>query len=185
MTILGRGDLVPRRRRHRPVRWLAGLVVIAVAAAGGYAGYRHWHHRSPHRVASTRPCQGHPAVVPTPQPSDVRVAVRNATLRTGLASRVAHALRQRQVHVVSIGNTPLRGKGVATVRYTADRRSQAEVLAAQIRGATMAPEPGHGRLELDLGPRFHGLAPARVAGDQLTREVAATASPTPTPRCGP
>lgn len=165
------------------MRWLAGVVALAILAAGGYVGYRHWHHASPHRAASPPPCPDRQSTVQLPPRSSVHVAVRNATLHTGLATRVAHELRRRQLHVTSVGNTAFRGKGIATVRYSADRRSQAEVVAAQIPGTTLMQQSGHGRLELDLGPRFHGLASSFAASEALTREVAATASPAPTPSC--
>jgi hypothetical protein len=112
--------------------------------------------------------------------------VRNATLRTGLAARVAHALRQRHLTVTSVGNAAQMGKGVATVRYTSDRSSAARVVAAQIAGATLAPMSGSGRVELDIGPHYRGLRPAKAAHTALVvaaKAAVPSAVPAPTASC--
>ena len=105
------------------------------------------------------------------------MVVRNATLKTGLATDVSRALRKRDFRVAKVGNTLFRGKGVATVRYSADRAQAAQLLAAQFDGATVVEVGGSQVLEVDVGPRYTALVPLA----QAQAAVRATPTPTPTP----
>jgi hypothetical protein len=160
-------------------------ILVLVAAAGGYAGYGQLAGPSSSVAAVHVPC-------PSPSPSvavaqQARLAVRNATLQTGLAARVARHLRSRHFSIGSIGNTLFRGKGVATVKFSADRLQAAQLVAAQFAGATMVRVPGSGVLELDIGPRFRGLVPLGRS-QAAERAILGTSSPrpvaTPRRRCG-
>jgi hypothetical protein len=186
VTIPGRGDLSPRRKHRDWRRRFAVAIVLALAAGGGYAGYRHFSGHSTRTVALLAPC---PSVTPTPPAAQqARITIRNATLKTGLAAEVAHELRQRHFRIGKVGNTLFRGKGVATVQYSPDRMQSAQLVAAQFTGATMTEVAGSGVLELDIGPKYRSLAPVAQA-DAADRAILATASatpsPTPSPTCAP
>jgi hypothetical protein len=161
------------------------LLVVVLLGGGGYAGYHFIHGGSSGPKAALPPC---PAITASPStaPPD-RVVVRNATLKTGLATQVAHALRTRDFKVARVGNTVFRGKGVATIRYSADRLTAAERLAAQFAGATLTPVAGSRVLKIDVGPKFRALVP--LAQAQAAERQLATPSPTPSvsvsPTCAP
>jgi hypothetical protein len=166
-------------------RRLAVVVVLVLVLGGGYFGYRHFHGSSSGPTASLAPC---PVTMPTiPPAAQERVVVRNATLRTGLASDVARELRQRHFKIGAVGNTLFQGKGVATVKYSGDRATSAELLAAQFDGATLDEVSGSHVLEIDIGPRFHSLVP--LAQAQADEGALTTPTPTPsatvTPQCAP
>jgi len=165
---------------------------VVLAAGGGYLGYRHFSGHSRSAVALLAPC---PSATPTPPAAQqARLTVRNATLKTGLAAQVAHQLRQRHFRVWKVGNTLYRGKGVATVKYSADRLETARLVAAQFGGATMTEVAGSHVLELDIGPKYRNLTPlaqARAADRAILATpssgarstTTATPSPTPSPTC--
>ena len=154
------------------------LFVVAVVAGGGYAADHYLTGGSSGSTAALPPC---PAASTTPSVGGAaRVVVRNATLKTGLAARVARQLRQRDFRVGKVGNTPFRGKGVATVRYSADRLQTAQLLAVQFPGAALDEVPGSGILEVDIGPKYRALRPAAQV-DAAERAVEATPSPRATP----
>jgi hypothetical protein len=186
VTIPGRGDLSPRRKRRNWRRRFGVTFVVLAVAAGGYVGYRQLSNGSAAPHVALGPC---PTTTSTPvvAPAD-RVTVRNATLETGLAREVAHELRQRHFRVGKPGNTPFRGKGVATVRYSPDRLATARLVAAQFAGATLVQVTGSRVLEVDIGPKFRALVPVAQA---LAAERAggASTSPSPTatarPTCAP
>jgi hypothetical protein len=164
------------------------VAVVVLAGTGGYVGYRHFSGHSTRSVALLAPC---PAATPSPPAAlQARLAVRNATLKTGLAAQVAHQLRQRHFRVGTVGNTLFRGKGVATVQYSADRADSARLVAAQFSGATMTEVGGSRILEVDIGPKYRSLLPAAEA-QAAERAILATASPvsrsspTPTPTPSP
>jgi hypothetical protein len=182
VTIPGRGDLSPRRRRGGGGA-RAGLVLLVavVAAAVAYVVVAK-------PFSSSSGPTAHPVTcVPTrsasaPSVRDVRVRVRNASLRTGLAADVAKQLRHRGVHVTSVGNLGRVTTGAGAIRYTADRSVQARLLAAEAPGLTATQVAGHGRVELDLGPRWKGLATSSAARTQLAADGAtATSTATPAP----
>jgi LytR cell envelope-related transcriptional attenuator len=194
VTIPGRGDLAPRRRKRRTGRNLAIFVIVALLAAGGYAGYARYIRGSSGRSPAT-------AIVPLcPKLStasefaparQVNVAVFNASLRTGLAAAVAATLRHRGFHIAAVGNALRVGHNVATIRYSPDERRAYRSVAAQIPGeATIKPVVGHHILELDLGVHFRRLQSAAAARASERRLVAAevrtaSPSPSPSPSCRP
>jgi hypothetical protein len=178
VTIPGRGDLSPRRKhRNRRQSYAVAAVVLAVAGVG-FGGYAVFGGDSSSAAKVLPPC---PTVSPSPPAAQqARLTVRNATLKTGLAADVAHQLRQRDFRIGKVGNTVFRGKGVATVQYSADRLESARLVAAQFDGATLTPVDGSRVLELDIGPKFRDLVPLAQA-QEAERDVLATSSPSATP----
>jgi LytR cell envelope-related transcriptional attenuator len=155
------------------------LVVVLALGGGGYEIYHHVSGGSSSVKTALPPC---PATTSSPPLTQtVRVVVRNATLKSGLATQVAHALRRRDFTVAKVGNTLFRGKGVATIRYSADRTQVARQLGAQFAGATLVQVAGNAVLEVDIGPKFRALTP--VAQAQAAEHSLAT--PTPTPSSSP
>jgi LytR cell envelope-related transcriptional attenuator len=180
VTIPGRGDLSPRRKHRNWRRRFAVTGVLVVVLGGGYFGYQQIFGGSAASPAALPPC---PAATPTtPTALQAKLVVKNATLETGLAGDVARQLRRRDFHVASIGNTPFRGKGVATVLYSADRLESAQLVATQFAGATMQEVDGTNVLEVDIGPKFESLVPAAQAS---AAEKAVLGTPTPTPSASP
>jgi len=163
-------------------RWLVGLLVVVLLAAGGYFAFLGLSGGSSKSNGSTLPlCPVGSTAVHAPNPGPLRLTVKNATLRNGLAALVRTQLRKRGFHVISIGNTVLMKHGVAAVRYSADRRLVADKVAAQFAGATLLPAGGHGVVELDLGPGYRALvSPAVAAAAYLRLSPHASPSPTPT-----
>jgi hypothetical protein len=183
VSILGRGDLVPRRRRGR-VSWSVVVGVLVLLAAAGYAGDRylwpHLHSSTPTAAPANCPKAG--PVPRLPAARQVSLRVRNSTVREGLASGVASALDHRGFHVRGVGNTSAKVTGTATVRYSADRAEQAKALATQISHPAMVQVSGKGVLDLDLGPRWHALASVKAA---RAAERAARKPASPAPTCTP
>jgi LytR cell envelope-related transcriptional attenuator len=186
VTIPGLGDLAPPHR-HVPVgRWLVTVLVVALLAGGGYAAFLGLSGGS-HSSASQLPLCPPPSKSPVAlKPGPLRLTVKNGTERNGLAASVQIDLENRGFKVTSIGNTVLMKKGVATVRYSADRRLVADKVAAQIKGAILVLAGGHGVVELDLGPKFHALATPKQAKAAYRRLLPQTTpAPTPSTSCRP
>jgi hypothetical protein len=187
VTIPGLGDLSPPHR-HAPIgRWFVTILVLALLAGGGYAAFLGLTGGSSSPSASKLPLCPLPTKLPAP-PADgpLRLTVKNATERNGLAASVAAQLTHRGFHVISIGNALELGSNVATVRYSPDRRTVADRVAAQINDSTLVAVGGHGVVELDIGPKFHALATplaARLAYLRLLPHTAVT--PTASPTCRP
>jgi acetolactate synthase regulatory subunit len=181
VTILGRGDLAPRRRHRRIGRFLAILVVVALLAGGGYAGYRAVKGGSstPAASASRRPvCPASPTSLLFAPDHQVRLRVMNASLRTGLAAQVKQELKHRGFHVSQIGNALRVGHDVATIQYSADQKRAASTVAAQIAGGpTMKPVAGQRVLELDIGVRFARLRSALGARSVEHHRAAGVSTP--------
>lgn len=179
MTILGRGDLSPPRRRHRNrARAVTALLVVVVLAVVGYFGWRTM--RGPGRRAATPPrsCVT-PNPGPTPDaPSDVVVAVLNSTPRQGLAHQLADALRARGFRIGRVGNTTPVVAGAGQVRFGPGQQSAALAVAEQVPGAVMTPAPGAG-VSLVLGSGFRSLAPAEAAAAARQRDLAAASASPP------
>ena len=159
---------------------------MLVVAGIGYGGIRVLGGGSSSSPKVLPPCHSatpHPAAA-----QQVRLVVRNATLKSGLAAEVAHQLRQRDFRIGKVGNTLFRGKGVATVQYSADRLQSAQVIAAQFAGATLLQVDGSRVLEVDVGPKYRSLVPLAQA-QAAERQIRATGSPSPTatpsPTCAP
>lgn len=184
VTIPGRGDLAPPHRHRQIGRWLVSTLVVVLLAGGGYFAYLGL-------TGSSSSAGSLLPLCPKPEPSSqaqnpgpLRLTVKNATLRNGLAATVSAELKKRGFTVTSIGNTVLMGKGVATVRYSRDRKLVADKVAAQIVGSSLVPFGGHGKVELDLGPQFHALTSrAKAEADYLRRLPTTTPTPTPTESC--
>ncbi|HVW81786.1 MAG TPA: LytR C-terminal domain-containing protein [Mycobacteriales bacterium] len=182
MTILGRGDLSPRRKRRNWRRRSAVLVVVVIVIGGGYFGYEQVFAGSGGSAQALPLC---PAPTRSAPPTEqARVVVKNATLTTGLASDVAEQLRRRNFKIASVGNTLFRGKGVATVDYSANLVQAAQLLGAQFDGATLDQVSGSNVLEVDIGPKFHDLVPVARA-QAAEQDILGTPTPTPTPSASP
>lgn len=180
MTILGRGDLAPRRRgRRRRTPYAVALLLIALVAAGGWFGWRAWHGDG---APSARPevvC-----VTPSPSPSpapvtSVNVAVLNGTKTVGLAHTVAGELTKRGFAIIRVGNgTPVHG--APRITYAPGDISLALTLAEQVPGATLlelASQPA-GQVKLNLSTGYRGLATRAAASTVRARDLAA-AAPSP------
>jgi hypothetical protein len=190
VTIPGRGDLAPRRRKAPIGRFIVTALVIGLLAGGAYAAYLGLTVTTTNGTSSNRPLgrcpkpSTHAAFAPAKQ---VKVRIYNASLRTGLAASVRKTLRQRGFHVVMIGNAPRVGHYVAAIRYSSDQVRESRTLAAQFGGAQSKQLPGHGVLAVDLGVKFaqlRSVAAAKAAEHQLA-SAPPTPTPTGTPTCRP
>lgn len=169
------------------VRWLVGLLVVMLLAGGGYAAFLGLSGGSPTTTGVTKlPLCPVSSRVVARHVGPLRLTVENATNHNGLAASVAADLTSRGFHVLSIGNTVLMSRGVATVRYSKDRRLVADRVAAQIKGSTMVPAGGHGVVELDLGPAFRALStPAQAQLAYLHSLPRSSPTATPGRSCRP
>jgi hypothetical protein len=155
---------------------------VLVIAGGGYFGYHQLFGGSGGTPKALLPC---PAPAPTtPVTEQATLVIKNATLTSGLASDVARQLRRRDFKIGSVGNTLFRGKGVATIDYSADLAQAAKLVAAQFDGATLDEVTGTNVLELDVGPRFEALVPLAQA-QAAEQDIIGTPTPAPTasPTC--
>lgn len=177
MTILGRGDLAPRRRTRRRTPYVVAVVVLALAAAGGWYGWRTWGGHSP--AARTQP----QVVCATPTPSAspaaikaVKVTVLNGTTIVGLAHTVAGQLTLRGFAIVKVGNGRALD-GPSRVTYAPGEIGLALAVAEQVPGATLDELSGQqpGVVALGIGTGFHRLATPKEAGAARARDLAATA----------
>lgn len=189
MTILGRGDLSPRRHHRRFGRDLLVVLVVIVLAAAGYFLYRHFSGGSSSPRASTPPVCKDQHVTGPASPSTVHVKVLNGTLTSGLAAQVATQLRHRGFHVNSVGNTQKLVKtGTAVVSYGPGRELAAQAVAVQFPGAQVVKGTAAG-VQVAIGGDFNTLstkAEASRARQQFVTEDASTApspSPSPSPTC--
>jgi hypothetical protein len=176
MTILGRGDLAPRRRGRRSTPYVVAVLVLAAAGAGGWFGWRAWSGRTSPRTQPQVVC-----VTPSPSASParaaaVKVSVLNATPTVGLAHAVARELTRRGFTVVDVGNDPSK-YGRSRVTYAPGEVALALAVAEQVPNAELyelSTQPP-GKVKLDLASDFHHLAtPAQVAAARA-RDVAASA----------
>ncbi len=161
MTILGRGDLSPPRRRHRHRAGIAVLVIVLIGGlgAGGYFGWNRWGAHAAKHPAAAPVCHTPPAGVTPMAVRQVRVRVLNGTLRSGLAAEVQHELRRRGFDVVGIGNTPKRVRA-SVIDYPsggAAGTAEAAALHEQVQGVPMRARAGGGAVVLVIGPHWHGL----------------------------
>jgi len=182
MTILGSGDLAPRRRsRHRRSPYVVALLVLALAAGGGWYGWRAWHDTAPPGSKLAFLC-----VTPVPEASpapvkQVKVAVLNGTTTVGLAHIVAGTLTRRGFAIVKVGNGTA-ATGAPRIAYAPGEIARALTLAEQVPGATLyelsTQRPGQVELRISTGfKRLATLTEAKAARD---RDLAAT-SPSPAP----
>jgi hypothetical protein len=155
---------------------------VLVVAGGGYFGYQQVFGGSGGTPKALPPC---PRSTPTtPVTEQATLVVKNATLTSGLASDVAKALRRRDFKIGLVGNTLFRGKGVATIDYSADLAQAAQLVGAEFDGATLDEVSGTKVLEVDIGPRFQALVPIAQA-QAAEQDIVGTPTPTPTasPTC--
>jgi hypothetical protein len=186
VSIPGRGDLSPPHR-HVPIgRWIIGVVVLLLLVGGGYAAFLGLSGGSAKPTAKLALCPPATKSPPALHKQPLRLAVLNGTQRVGLAAEVAADLKTRGYHVTAIGNTIAAVKGVATVRYSADRRYVADHVAAQVKGSKLVLAGGHGVVDLDLGSKFQALSsPSEAKQAYLTLVPTATPSASPTAVCQP
>lgn len=165
---------------------MAIVAVLVLLGGGGYAAYRGLSGGSGSTSAVTLPLCPKGSQHPhrsQPRIPTSKVTVFNASLITGLATQVAGELKDRGFPIGQIGNAAKVGKGIATVRYSADRKLEATKLGAEVTGAILVKVNGTHVVELDINPKFTALAARRTAARAF--QAAATSqhlfSPTPTP----
>ncbi|HEU5033776.1 MAG TPA: LytR C-terminal domain-containing protein [Mycobacteriales bacterium] len=185
MTILGSGDLSPRRRRRgrRWARALLTLVVLAAAGAGAWFGWRHFHDDRGTATLNTRPTPC-PTASPTPTPTPALAApirVLNGSLRPGLAAGAARQL-QRWFHVpvARVGNAAMFVRGDSLIRYPAAAAADAQRLATLVvPPPRLVLTPTAGKVELDLGTRFDHITRPSPAASAAASTPAATGTACP------
>ena len=175
-----------RSRRRRPI-WVPIVVVIAgiaVLFAVGFGLSRLLNGSSAPEAdsiasasAAPLPCETtmvSPAEV-LPRTAKVKVNVWNATDRVGLASDVAKVLNARDFNIRKVDNDP-QGKvleGVGQIRYGANGRANAELLAFYFPGAILVQDDRPKKVvDIALGNAF-----TEIAGE--AQIAAAMASPSP------
>jgi hypothetical protein len=192
VTILGSGDLVPRRRNGRAGRSLAvlaGVVVLALLIVGAVKLLTGG--SSPKKVSTLPLCPVTAPVGPA-KPKAVHLTVLNGTLTGGLAGEVGNDLTARGFHVTSVGNTQqmLPTGTTAVVSYGPGRLLAAQAVAAEIAGAKIVKGTVPG-VQLGVGPAFTALASksdvvtARRAFVVTDTPAAPTPTPSATPTCRP
>lgn len=171
-------------------RYVAAVLVLVLLGGGGYAVYRGLSGGSGSSHAATLPlCPKGSQHSHRTQPRipTSKVTVFNASLITGLATQVAGELKDRGFPIGEIGNADKVGKGIATVRYSADRKLEATKLGAEISGAGLVQVSGSHTVELDINPKFTTLATKRAARRAFQSAAASqqlfSPTPTPTPSC--
>ncbi|MDQ1747546.1 MAG: hypothetical protein QOD07_1809 [Frankiaceae bacterium] len=183
MTILGSGDLAPRRRgrrRRTKTPYVVAVLVLAAAAAGGWFGWRAWHGGKSGAPARPLAVCATPSSSPSPAAAKtVKVAVLNGTARVGLAHTVAGQLTLRGFAVVKVGNGPST-TGPPRVVYAPGETGLALTLAEQVAGAqieelsTQTP----GTVQLDISSGFRRLATPAEAAAAKARDLG-LAAPSP------
>src|SRR3954451_4052828 len=179
VTVLGRGDLAPRRRPRRRGRKVLVLLLVVAVAVGGWFGWQALRgDDSADRSAALRPC-----VQPTHPPAPaaaaaVHVRVLNATKRAGLAHDVAQQLRARGFRLAGVGNHPRR-VSVTTVQHPTAALAAAEAVAEQLPEAHL--EAGNVKVvTLLIGADFRRLASTQQAAQARAADTR-RASPVPSP----
>ena len=170
LTPTGMGGRARARRRHRRRgRSIKALIVLALLAGGGYGAWMSgWLDPvaalagagSEVSAASCRPSW--PPLTPPPAlaPSEVTVNVFNATGRMGLAAEVATELRARGFVVATVSNDPLTRtvEGAAELRHSVPGDAAARTVAAQVQGATVAPDQRtDASVDLVMGTAYLGM----------------------------
>src|SRR5438270_909831 len=103
VTILGRGDLSPRRRSRHGGRFMATVLVAALVAGAAYVGWRELRGHGGSAGAAVTPTCTTPTPEPPPlPPRQVKVAIRNGTATVGLAHKIADALKARGFTVTTV-----------------------------------------------------------------------------------
>lgn len=187
MTILGRGDLAPRRRRRRIGRVSGLLGVLLIVGAGGYAVWRFALH--PVRGAGqscvnvmVTPSPGPPVAA---SPRGIVVRILNGTDRNGLAHDLRPTLQARGFTVAAVGNAARPVAGAPQVVYGDVGEAAARLLAEEVVGATLKHDPAlRGMVQLTITSGFTRLATPAEAKAAHTRDLAAASPQTvPTRSC--
>lgn len=187
MSILGTGDLSPRRRRRHAGRYLGILLGLVVVAAAAFFGVKHFTGGSSSPDTSTLPLCKKTAPPGPAKPSIVHVRVLNGTLTGGLAAEVAVDLKHRGFHIESVGNTDKLVKtGTAIVSYGPGRLLEAQAVADEFAGATLQAGDFAG-VQVAIGPSYTALASKSAAAQARAQyvQVDSSASPSPTPTATP
>jgi hypothetical protein len=170
LTPIGMGGR-PRQRRGTPRRGraLSGLLALALLSGGGYGAWRGGWLDPVTELAglgtevSAAVCTAPPAPPPLPPalpPTAVTVNVFNATGRLGLAAEVATELKARGFMVAEVSNDPLARTvpGTAELRHSPQGDAAARTVAAQVQGATVAPDlRADASVDLVMGAAYVGM----------------------------
>lgn len=143
--------------------------------------------------AAQSSCAPTPTQQVLPAPASITVTVLNSTTRTGLAKATAGTLTRIGFTVSRFGNDTGRPpiKGVGEIRYTADQREEAAMLAYYFPGAKMiARTSTDSNLIVSLGTKYTKVASAAAVQEALQRNKitvqnprAQNVSPSASPNC--
>lgn len=162
---------------RRPLPALVFLVALTLLTALVW-----WRvlNRDSGSASSASPCPTPTSGTTTlPAPSAVTVSVLNSTNRAGLAKSVAGALTTRGFAVAGYGNdtghAPI--TGVAEIRFPADRRDEATLLAYYFPGATLVPSTAtaDSKVVVSLGRAYLRLPTAAAITAAMTKDKATVA----------
>ena len=185
------GDLAPARRRggrssyvRRRPRWPYALTALALAAAaGGVYTLTTQDGAAPGRLAQAVPspsCSAQAttspvvrAPAPLPSPGDVVFALLNGTDRSGLGKTVGDELATRSLTTTTFANAPAPVQGDTLVTFGPGQRPGAQVLAANILGVRLVPEPASTGITVSLGSNYTRL----TTPSEVQAYVAALAAP--------
>jgi LytR cell envelope-related transcriptional attenuator len=184
VTILGRGDLSPRRRPRRRGRKLLTLLVVVTLAAGGWFGWQALRGDDGANQATVRPCV-QPTHPPAPaSAAQVHVRVLNGTNRGGLAHEVALQLRARGFRLAGVGNNPRR-IALTTVEHPTAGLAAGEAVAEQLPAAQL--QAGDVKVvTLIVGRDYRRLASAQQAAQARAADTRrASPAPSPCPSASP
>ena len=190
LTPTGMGGRARQRRRHRRRgRALKGLLALALLGGVGYSVWQTgWldpvaafsGSGSEVSAGACSPPAPFPPLPPALPPSEVTVNVFNATGRMGLAAEVASELRARGFVVAAVSNDPLTRTvgGVAELRHSTPGDAAARTVAAQVQGATVAPDQRtDASVDLVMGTAYLGMVTPEEALVRLNPP------PPPAPPC--
>ncbi len=170
LTPTGMGGRARQRRRHRRRgRALKGVLALILLGGGAYGAWQGGFLApvtamtgvgTEVSAASCTPPGPPPLHPPAPPPSEVTVNVFNTTGRMGLAAEVASELRARGFVVAAVSNDPLtrRVEGAAELRHSIPGNAAARTVAAQLQGATVAPDQRpDASVDLVMGAGYLGM----------------------------
>jgi hypothetical protein len=139
---------------------LAVAVVLALAAGAVFGWWLSGRDigGSAEPVPTTAPC---PTPSPLPAPATVTVNVYNATTKGGLAKSASEQMAERGFAIGDVDNDPLEVAvtGVAVVRHGPQGERSAQLVAANVAGATLLVDGREdASVDLVLGNQFTALA---------------------------
>lgn len=162
-----------RALRHTVVMLLVVLVVGGTGVIAGGAVLGRWElpwAPTPRAAPDATPSAGavpppdcERAVVTPAGAQGTSVRVLNATTRTGLAGAVQDELETRGFVVTEIGNSQLEVPEAAVVTFPAGAEPAALVVAAQLSGAVLRPDPAAPVVTVLLGDAWTGANSIEVA----------------------